>query len=339
MSPSEQMPDAQPQAEARTVISAEQVWLECPLPYLLDTSVLFSELLGLAKKGRSPRLLAAAQSGAAILYVPTNVAEEIPGKFGSIASAGRVSVEAVAVAWWDHYSPYVRVIDAVPAEADERRQALAADDADDLPFADAVAMMGPVLAFSEDTDLTLRGLASDRWRDLPELTHKLLGVDLTFRITPELTAVLVGETAKAARRFPKLAAFLLLLGAYAFGPFGPERVRLSAHRTKGIGLHLLRGLVYLLQTRSEASEQIAARLVSGGGNNALRVVVAALARRGEPVAEEVLAEQLSHSVDATQLQLILSGCPAVIETPEGWQLGRNVSDYRQPQGTADLSNE
>ena len=302
--------------------SIEPAWVDYPLPCLLDTSVLFSELLGLARKGCPPRLLSSARSGVAILYVPANVAKEIPGKFDRIASAGRVPVESVETAWWDHYGPHVRVIDAVPALGDERRQQLAREDVDDLAFADAVALMGPILAFSEDTHLTSRELASDRWREVPELAQRLLGVDLTLRLTPEMVALLIGEIAKVARRHPRLAVGLALLGAYVFGPLGPERFRLSADRSKDIGLHLLRGLLHILQTRSEASQRIAACLVPGHGNDALRTVIGALARRSEPVAEEELAARLGPSVDPVQLPLMLSTCPALVETSEGWQLGR-----------------
>jgi hypothetical protein len=45
-----------------------------------------------------PRLLSAARSGTAILYVPTNVAEEVPAKFNRIASAARVPVESAEAA-------------------------------------------------------------------------------------------------------------------------------------------------------------------------------------------------------------------------------------------------
>lgn len=302
----------------------EQCWIELPLPQLLDSSVLFKELHGLAK-GHRPRLLSAARSGMAILYVPTNVADEIPAKFARIASAARVPVESVESAWWDGYSPYIRVVDAMPALADDRRQGLADEDADDLPFADAVALMGPILAFSDDKHLTSRGLASNGWREVPELTHTLFGVDATIRITPELIALVISEAAKLARRYPQFAIPLLLLSAYVLGPYGPERVRLSADRARVIGLHLLRGFIHILQTRNKASSQIASRLVPGSGNEAQRAVVFALARKREPVALEVLMSQLRASVDPEQLPLILSSCPAAVETSEGWQLGRHVS--------------
>lgn len=312
---------SQPQSVV-TNASIEQ-WIELPLPQLLDTSVLFKELHSLVK-GHRPRLLSAARSGIAILYVPTNVADEIPAKFARIASVARVPVESVEAAWWDDYSPYVRIVDAVPALADDRRQDLADKDADDLPFADAVVLMGPILAFSDDKHLTSCGLASNDWGEVPELTYTLLGVDATIRITPELTALVISEMAKLIRRHPQFAISLLLLGTYIFGPYGPERVRLSTDRTKGIGLHLLRGFMYILRTRNMASSQIASRLVPGSGSKAQRAVVFALARRHEPVPLEALAVQLRPSVDPDQLPLILSSCPALIETTKGWQLGRPV---------------
>lgn len=327
------MPEApgQPQS-AVTGTPSKQFWIELPLPQLVDTSVLFKELHGLAK-GHPPRLLSAARSGTAILYVPTNVAEEIPTKFARIASAARVPVESVEAAWWDHYGPHVRVVDAVPALTDERRRDLADEDADDLPFADAVALMGPVLAFSDDEHLTSRGLASKGWHDIADLAHTVLGVDTTIRIAPDLTALVIGEAAKLARRYPQFALALLLLSAYAFGPFGPKRIRLSADRAKAIGLHLLRGFIYILQTRNEASAQIAGRLVPGSASEAERAVVFVLAREREPVAQERLAAQLGASVDPDQLPHILSNCPALVETTDGWQLGRPVACPR-PQETA-----
>jgi hypothetical protein len=260
----------------------------------------------------------------AILYVPTNVAEEVPGKFGRIASAARVPVEAVETAWWDHYSPHVRVVDAVAANADQRREGLANVDTDDLPFADAVALMGPILAFSEDVHLTSRGLASQSWRQVPELTQTLMGVDTTLRITPELMALLISEGTKLARRFPRLAVSLIAAGAYLLGPYGPERTRLSADRAKSIGLQLLRGFAYILQTRNEASAQIASRLVPGSGSGVLRTVVFNLARRREPVTQQELASQLGAAIDPDQLPMVLSSCPALVETNEGWQLGRPI---------------
>jgi hypothetical protein len=295
----------------------EQFWIELPLPQLIDTSILFRELHGLAK-GHRPRLLSAARSGTAILYVPTNVAKEVPAKFDRIASAARVPVESVETAWWDHYSPHVRVVDAVPALADRRRHGLSAEDTDDLPFADAVALLGPILAFSEDSHLTSQGLASKGWREVPELTHTLMGVDATLRITPGLMALGITEAAKLSRRYPELAIAIFLLGVLVFGPLGPERVRLSTDRAKAIGLSLLRGFLYILQTRNEASNQITARLVAGSGNRDLRAVVSALVRRREPVAVEVLAAELGGSIDPDQLPLILASCPALLETTEGW---------------------
>jgi hypothetical protein len=64
--------------------------------------------------------------------------------------------------------------------------------------------------------------------------------------------------------------------------------------------------------------------VPGSGNGVQRAVVFALARRREPVALEALATELGASVDPDQLPLILSSCPALVETTEGWQLGRPV---------------
>jgi len=93
------MPEDQDQPRSAIAsVPIEQLWIELPLPQLLDTSVLFKELHGLAK-GHRPRLLSAARSGTAILYVPTNVAAEIPSKFDRIASAARVPIESVEAAW------------------------------------------------------------------------------------------------------------------------------------------------------------------------------------------------------------------------------------------------
>lgn len=81
---------------------------------------------------------------------------------------------------------------------------------------------------------------------------------------------MISEAVKLARRYPQFAVALLLLGAYIFGPYGPERVRLSVDRAKTFGLHLLRVFLYIMQTRNEASSQIASRLVPGSGNEAER---------------------------------------------------------------------
>jgi hypothetical protein len=292
-----------------------------PQPQLLDTSVMFSELVGVARNGRS-RLLAAAENGSAILYLPANVAEEIPEKVPRIANAAKVPMEVVEVAWRERYAPSVRVIDAPPAPADLRRSDLEAVDADDLAFADAVALMGPILALSEDRHLTSRGLATDQWRDLPGLIEALKTADITLRVTPEATALIISETVKAARRHPHIAAVLALLAFLVAGPFGPERTRLSGDRARAFARQILRGLLYLLETRSNSSHEIAARLVPGTADTSLRVVIAILARLREPISQDILAARLGREVDPDDLPAILKSCPAFIETTAGWQLGR-----------------
>lgn len=54
-------------------------------------------------------------------------------------------------------------------------------------------------------------------------------------------------------------------------------------------------------------------------------VVFVLARKREPITLETLVAQLGASVDPDQFPLILSRCPALVETAEGWQLGRPVA--------------
>jgi hypothetical protein len=50
-----------------------------PVPELLDMTILFSELRSLALTGVSTRLLAAAEAGDSILYIPSNVETEVEG--------------------------------------------------------------------------------------------------------------------------------------------------------------------------------------------------------------------------------------------------------------------
>lgn len=299
----------------------EPVSIGYPQPHLLDTSVMFSELVGLSRNGRS-RLLTAAQTGTAILYLPANVAEEIPKKVPRIAKTAKVPVEVVEAAWWEGYAPSVRVVDAPPAQNDWRRSDLEDVDADDLAFADAVALMGPILALSEDNHLTSRSLATDQWRDLPELIGALRAVDVTLRSTPEATALILSEVAKAARRHPRIAAALALLVVIVAGPLGPERTRLNGDRAKALSHHIIRALIYLLETRTNSSRKIVARLVPGTAEGSVRVVVTALARLPEPISPDGLASQLGTGVDPAELRTILENCPAFVETSDGWQLGR-----------------
>jgi hypothetical protein len=282
---------------------------------------MFSELVGLSRNGRS-RLLTAAQTGTAILYVPTNVAEEIPEKVPRIAKMAKVPVEVVEAAWREGYAPSIRVVDAPPAKNDRRRSDLEEVDTDDLAFADAVALMGPILALSEDGHLTSRSLATDRWRDLPDLIGALRAVDMTFRLTPEVTALIISEAAKGARRHPRIAAAFALVAAIVAGPFGPECTRLDRHRARAFGHHIIRALLFLLETRTNSSREIAARLVPGTAEGSVRIVVTALAHLVEPISLNGLASRLGTGVDAAELPAILESCPAIVQASAGWQLGR-----------------
>ncbi|HWB70046.1 MAG TPA: hypothetical protein VG518_08710 [Solirubrobacterales bacterium] len=233
-----------------------------------------------------------------------------------------MSVEAVEVAWRERYAASVRVVDAPPAPTDRRRSDLESVDPDDLAFADAVALMGPILALSEDAHLTSRGLATGEWRDLPRLIEALRGVDMTLRLTPELTAVILSEAAKAARRHPRIAIALALLAFALTGPLGPKQTRLSRDRARAVAGGILRGLLYLLETHGSSSREIAARLVPGTVGGPVGAVVAALIRQSEPIPVEALVMRLMGKVEADVLPAILTSCPAFVETETGWQLGR-----------------
>jgi hypothetical protein len=275
--------ESRPAGSAGAFTDAESFWPWFPLPQLVDMSVLFSELY---------------------------------------AGAAGVPVASVERAWREEYAPHVRVIDGVPAENDPRRREIAQDDPDDLAFADAVALMGPVLAFSEDTDLTARGLASDQWRDAALLMRHVMGADYAIGGTPLLSALLIGEAIKLARRHPEIALCVLLAGLAICGPYGPSAARLTRERAKAIGGAVLRGFSYVMQLRIEMSEQLAARLIAGSGNKEARAVAAFLARERQPIEVGRLASRLSASLDRMRLEKILVAHPAFVEMPAGWQLGR-----------------
>jgi hypothetical protein len=151
------------------------------------------------------------------------------------------------------------VIDGIPAEHDRRWLELASDDPDDLPFAEAVAMIGPILALSEDTHLTGRGLANDQWRDVPELHGRMRAVDYTLAASPAITIALVGQAIRAARRCPELAIVVTLILAFLFSPIGPERLRLTNERLRAIGRAIAKAFAQLMIMRAEASAHLTAR--------------------------------------------------------------------------------
>jgi hypothetical protein len=277
-----------------------------PVPELLDTTVLFSELRGLASTGRSPRLLTAAEQGEAILYISSNVEIEVEEKFQRIAATARVSVGTVRSAWHDRYSPYVRVIDGLPAEHDPRWRGLAGDDPEDLSFAEAVAVIGPILEFSEDTDLAGRGLATDQWRDVPALHWRMRAADYTIGAPPTITIILLAKAMTAARRHPEIALIVLLVLAFLFGPTRPEPLRWRNDRAKAIGRAATFGQI--LAMHADASAELTARLTLGSnGDETLSDVVAQLLQEREPVVFERLAARLSSRVSEDDLAGILGG--------------------------------
>jgi hypothetical protein len=294
-----------------------------PVPHLLDTSVLFRELHGLAARGRAP-LLGAARVGQALLFVPAHVEVEIVEKLPKIARAARVPLDTVAAAW-RQYARQVRVVDAAPAEHDPRRVELAADDPDDVGFADLVALMGPILAFSTDTDLTERGLATDQWRDVPVLTMQIVSADYAVGVPPTAAGYAIYHAIGFARRNPEIALIVGLLALLFVGPWGPERTRLTRDRARSFGRATLNGMVKVMEMRAQATEQLAARLVPGSGNETVRRIVAALSREREPIALETLTARLDGQPEVDELEEILRAVPVFVNVGEGWQLGRPVT--------------
>jgi hypothetical protein len=306
--------------------AAEPFWLVGfgrPVPHLLDTSVLFRELHGLARHGRTP-LLGAAQMGYALLFVPAHVEVEIVEKLSKIARAARVPLTTVEQAW-HQYALQVRVVDAVPAEHDPRRLDLATDDPDDLGFADLVALMGPILAFSTDSDLTKRGLATDQWRDVPALTMEIVGADYAVGVPPTAAGYAIYHAIGFARRKPEIALLLGLLALLFVGPWGPERTRLTADRARALGRATLNGFLKVMEMRAQAIEQLVARLVPGSADETMRAIVAALSRERQPIALGTLAGRLHGRLEEDELEEILHAVPMFTTAGECWQLGRPVT--------------
>lgn len=123
------------------------------MPIILDTNVIISDLLWLAKKRKNPdvmpKLLNILVCGTLKAYAPAFLLEELDKNLPRLSEEHGIPLE-IFNKHWDEYRPYIELVEVEEATEEEIAQA---QDPKDLPYIKVQRKIGAKI-YTEDTDIS-----------------------------------------------------------------------------------------------------------------------------------------------------------------------------------------
>jgi hypothetical protein len=130
-------------------------------PAVLDACAFVSDVRRRVLSGYPTKLHGAANMGFMRLYCTRQVWAEVPRVLEDDADQLGIDAEEALSVWFGEYHPLVKVVDTTTLQGLASLPGLSERDASDLPTADLIGLLAPVLAFSTDKDLA--GVTVSRW--------------------------------------------------------------------------------------------------------------------------------------------------------------------------------
>lgn len=190
-----------------------------------DANILLKDVVYGVRAGRTTTLCSMATTGLAKVVTTPDIIREVREHLARYAARQGADVDAATCAWRERYEPALHVIEP-PRGTSDVIAALQARDPDDVPTAQLVRVLGPVVTLSDDRDLSDLGLAPPprEW-----LTYVLAvrGVAEQEQMEQSLAAVVLILGA---------AAYGSVLGAVKLGQYVAMRVPPIAWAVIGVGL-------------------------------------------------------------------------------------------------------
>ncbi len=181
-------------------------------PLVVDTNILLSDVIA-SLRGRTPsRFLTLAHLGELRVFAAAHVDGEVRMHLPRMAREHYLS-PLDALQWWMvNYLPVIRFVNVPHVDVGDPRPGRI-QDADDMPTAELVAILAPIISLSKDAHLVDLGMARRDWRFLVEQGHAVATKDMIFMATVVTASIggdlglrVVRTTIRPVRTMPSLVA-------------------------------------------------------------------------------------------------------------------------------------
>jgi len=340
----------------------ERVWddLLAIHPLVVDTNVLISDVIASMRTPAPSQLLTLARLGKIRIFAATHVDHEMRMHLPRVAREYNHSPIDALERWMVEYLPVIKFIDVPHLDLDDPRPGRVQEqDPDDVPTAELVAMLAPVLSVSKDWHLVNTGVARAEWgfvvkqaRALATKDTLVVSTSITVTTGIDLGARAVRATIRPIRLLPTpvavgAGAILLATGALwlrhqkttpnrsAYKGPSPKApwIQATLDWVKMAGLMALWTLNRTLDEADVALDILESRKIASVTNNEIdrvvtvRLLAQALAVAPRPMTATELVKALSSSPHASRADvnaalLLLRTQPAFMRIGASrWQLG------------------
>lgn len=178
------------------------------LPFVLDASMLFKDILDAARGQGGSLLLAAVEKRYAHLYATEQVRKEIERNLERRALQAHVDPERAFAIWAQRFQPTIHFVSVDGVPRSRAALALAERHPNDIPTAVLAELLAPCLVFACDDDLTDCGIARRDWTAIVHNAEQAKQLEQLFgggSVLILLTGVLGVEGVKALIRVARAA--------------------------------------------------------------------------------------------------------------------------------------
>jgi len=167
-------------------------------PLVVDTNILLSDVIASLRRRTPSRLLTLAHLGKLRIFAAAHVSDEVRMHLPRMAWEHQLP-PLDALQWWMvNYLPIIRFVDVPHLDLGDPRPGHI-QDADDVPTAELVAILAPIISLSNDAHLVEPGMARRDWRFLVEQGQTVATKDIIFMGTV-VTASMGGDLGLRAVR-------------------------------------------------------------------------------------------------------------------------------------------
>jgi hypothetical protein len=235
--------------EARDSVSVyQQIPLGGPQLLVLDSGVIYDDIVYGLRHERETVLVSSARAGATRLFAAPHVYDEIYDHLDGHERRG-VTRETVIARFESLYLPLIRFVDATCERPHPRAMPVWDADPDDGPTAELAVLLAPCVVLAVDPHLVDAGFGRDDWLTQVWSARELLGLDTVLLVSGNAVKVAGQRVLAGIRWFLDGLTPEEIAAGVAFGVVATALLPASAHtaidaaarRTVGVAGELTAG--------------------------------------------------------------------------------------------------
>lgn len=315
------------------VASAGLVPFGGPQVVVVDTNVLFSDLVRRVRHDQDTVLVRAGRTGAIRLFAGTHVYTEFYERVCTLERRGLPKERAIKE-FESHYLPIIRFVDRA---ATPHPRAAVVEDVGDVPTAELGIFLAPALIYSEDSDLTGCGFGRVDWLTLTFRAEDALGADLTFWLFGMLMrggarriragADAVRSTVSTPSGALAAGALIVLVAVAMSRPGRRDAVGQAMRNTRGVAGDMAMVFGQIALQRGEGASVLLAAAVEPDTVRPLEQRIAQHLARGPAMTVEQIVARLHLSgtqVESSAVMSELENQAAFVSVGALWSIGRRL---------------